>query len=118
MSDSIHRRPYYFSGCMSPSCVPVHEQYSRGAHASSGGGGEKSHRSRKLRKLLRKIVSESKSIYGSAAARHRHLNFQYDAVSYSQNFDDGYHRDDECGRRCQYVSDQDFIWPQHFVHKK
>ncbi|KAL0381465.1 UNVERIFIED_CONTAM: hypothetical protein Sangu_0210800 [Sesamum angustifolium] len=87
--DIFHRRPSYLSGCMSPSCVPVHEEYSR-IHINSGQG----HRSRRLRKLLRKIVKESRSIYGAP----KPLTFQYDAVSYSQNFDDGCHRDDEYPR--------------------
>ncbi|KAK4426522.1 hypothetical protein Salat_1420800 [Sesamum alatum] len=87
--DIFHRRTSYLSGCMSPSCVPVHEEYSR-IHINSGQG----HRRRRLRKLLRKIVNESRSIYGAA----KPLTFQYDAVSYSQNFDDGCHRDDEYPR--------------------
>lgn len=96
MADLIHRRSSYFSGCMSPSCVPVHEEYSRIQTTA----GDKCQRSRRLRKLIRKIVSESKSsIYGQA----KPLTFQYDAVSYSQNFDDGCHRDDEFAR-CRYVS--------------
>lgn len=95
MSDIIHRRPSYLSGCMSPSCVPVHEEYSR-IHV---GGGDKSHRGRRLRRIIRKIVSESKSLYGPA----KPLTFQYDAVSYSQNFDDGCHRDADCAR-LQYAS--------------
>ncbi|KAL8472740.1 hypothetical protein ACS0TY_029824 [Phlomoides rotata] len=95
MADLIHRRSSYFSGCMSPSCVPVHEEYSRIQTTAS----DKCQRNRRLRKLIRKIVTEGKSIYGQA----KPLTFQYDAVSYSQNFDDGYHRDDEYARR-QYVS--------------
>lgn len=93
MGDAIHRRQSYLVGCMSPSCIPVHEAYARVDQVSDGG---KNHRSRRLRKLLRKIVKESKNFYGSA----KPLSFQYDAVSYSQNFDDGYHRsDDECAGR-------------------
>ncbi|CAI9766898.1 unnamed protein product [Fraxinus pennsylvanica] len=82
--DINHRRLSYFSGCMSPSCVPVHEEYSR-IHISHG-----NNKSRRLKKLLRKIVSESKSIYGPS----KPVTFQYDAVSYSQNFDEGLHKED------------------------
>ncbi|XP_059641276.1 uncharacterized protein LOC132283355 [Cornus florida] len=84
-ADLNHRRSSYFSGCMSPSCVPVHEEYARirlpSAGAKSG--------NRKWRKLIKKLVKESKSIYGS-----KPLTFQYDAVSYSQNFDEGCHHQD------------------------
>ncbi|KAL2241460.1 UNVERIFIED_CONTAM: hypothetical protein Sindi_0787200 [Sesamum indicum] len=108
--DFVHRRSSYLSSCMSPSCVPVHEEYSRIDISSTD---DKSHRSRRLRKLLRKIVNESKSIYFGPT---KPLSFQYDAVSYSQNFDDGCHKDDESGR-CQPVF-QDFRWRQHVVHNK
>ncbi|KAI3451845.1 hypothetical protein Pfo_008510 [Paulownia fortunei] len=107
MDDVIHRRSSYLSSCMSPSCVPVHEEYSR----IDISGHDKSHRSRRLRKLLRKIVNESKSIYRPA----KPPTFQYDAVSYSQNFDEGCHRDDEYAP-CHQVF-QDFSWRQHAVHK-
>ncbi|PIN07702.1 hypothetical protein CDL12_19728 [Handroanthus impetiginosus] len=103
--DTFQRRPSYISGCMSPSCVPVHEEYSR-IHINQD---EKGHRSRRLRKLLRKIVNEGRSIYGSP----KRLTFQYDAVSYSQNFDDGCHRDDE------YKMSHDFRWQRKQVlHNK
>ncbi|KAH6759925.1 hypothetical protein C2S52_009644 [Perilla frutescens var. hirtella] len=99
MSDIIHRRPSYLTGCMSPSCVPVHEEYSR---IDVGGGHDKSRRGRKLRRLIRRIVSESKSLYGTQG---KPLTFQYDAISYSQNFDDGCHRDDDHARpRLQYAT--------------
>ncbi|KAG8384183.1 hypothetical protein BUALT_Bualt04G0091600 [Buddleja alternifolia] len=106
--DVVHRRSSYLSGCMSPSCVPVHEEYSRIHHISQ----DKSHRSRRLRRLLRKIVNESKiGIYGPA----KRLSFQYDAVSYSQNFDDGSHRDHDDYARCHQVlhdfSYEEFTFP-------
>ncbi|CAA3033622.1 Hypothetical predicted protein [Olea europaea subsp. europaea] len=82
--DTNRRRLSYFSGCMSPSCIPVHEQYSR-IHISHG-----NNRSRRLRNFLRKIVNESKSIYAPS----KPAKFQYDAVSYSQNFDEGLHKED------------------------
>lgn len=104
--DIIHRRSYYLSGCMSPSCVPVHEEYAR---IPISGHDKSQHRNRRLRKLLRKIVNESKSIYGPA----KPITFQYDAVSYSQNFDEGCHKED------QYLSCQQIVrWRQHVVHDK
>lgn len=39
----------------------------------------------------------SRSMYGSS----KPLSFQYDAVSYSQNFDEGCHLYEEPGRRSQ-----------------
>ncbi|PIN21396.1 hypothetical protein CDL12_05899 [Handroanthus impetiginosus] len=104
--DFTHRRSSYLYGCLSPSCVPVHEDYSRIHH-------EKSHRYRRLRRLLRKIVNESKiSIYGTS----KPITFQYDAVSYSQNFDEGCHRDDEYPRSHQLF--HDFSWRQQVIHMK
>ncbi|CAA2999788.1 Hypothetical predicted protein [Olea europaea subsp. europaea] len=79
-----NRRLPYFSGCMSPSCVTVHEEYAR-IHISRG-----NNRGRRLKKLVRKIVNESKSIYEPS----KPVTFQYDAVSYSQNFDEGLHKED------------------------
>ncbi|KAL7605865.1 hypothetical protein Lser_V15G19880 [Lactuca serriola] len=82
------RRSFYFSACMSPSCVPVDEQYTR---IKSTRSDNHHHQRRKLKKLMNKVVEESKkSIYGSS----KPLVFHYDAVSYSQNFDEGNHGDD------------------------
>ncbi|KAK2986700.1 hypothetical protein RJ640_010925 [Escallonia rubra] len=83
------RRSSYFSvsGCMSPSCVSVHEDYSR-IRARGGDSG-----SRKWRKMLKKLAAESKSIYGS-----KPMTFHYDAVSYAQNFDEGHHGDEYAHR--------------------
>ncbi|KAJ9562110.1 hypothetical protein OSB04_007270 [Centaurea solstitialis] len=48
-------------------------------------------RSRKWRKMLKKVVDESKkSIFGSS----KPLIFGYDAVSYSLNFDEGNQNDE------------------------
>ncbi|KAK9284281.1 hypothetical protein L1049_023451 [Liquidambar formosana] len=93
---TAHRRSSYFPGCiMSPSCLPAHEEYSRIHHCP--GGNNRSRRS--WRKLLKRIIREGKSIYGS-----KPLTFHYDAVSYSQNFDDGSH-DEEYGRRSKVYRD-------------
>ncbi|KAK9066952.1 hypothetical protein SSX86_014276 [Deinandra increscens subsp. villosa] len=85
------RRFSYLSGCMSPSNITsvVDEQYTRIRSGRGGGGGERERR--KWKKMVNKVVEESKrSIYGSS----KPLVFSYDAVSYSQNFDEGGgHRD-------------------------
>ncbi|TYG95066.1 hypothetical protein ES288_A11G238200v1 [Gossypium darwinii] len=97
--DLIYRRRVssYFCGCymMSPSCFPVHEEmdYSRIHHCSSGGDNRTR---RRWRNLLRRLVKDGKtSLYGSKPP----LSFHYDAVSYSQNFDEGCHRDESAHRR-------------------
>lgn len=83
----------FFSGCaMSPaSCLIVHEEmnYSRIHHCSSQQY-SKIRSGQRWRNLLRKLVRDSKTICGS-----RPLSFRYDAVSYSQNFDDGFHTTEE-----------------------
>ncbi|KAK8488006.1 hypothetical protein V6N13_029003 [Hibiscus sabdariffa] len=90
---SRRRRSSYLCGgyMMSPSCFPVHEEmeYSRIHYCSSD---EK--RRRRWRNLLRRLVRSS--IYGSKAPP---LSFHYDAVSYSQNFDEGCHREESGHRR-------------------
>ncbi|KAJ0535030.1 hypothetical protein HanIR_Chr09g0426271 [Helianthus annuus] len=84
---TTHRRPSYLVGCMSPSCVPVHEEYTLINSGTRGGN----RRSRRWKKLMKKVVEESKkSIYGSS----KPVAFSYDAVSYSQNFDEGNHCDE------------------------
>ncbi|KAE8010469.1 hypothetical protein FH972_006837 [Carpinus fangiana] len=98
---STHRRSSYLSGCMmSPSCFPVHEEngYTR-IHCCSH-----SKRSWRWRNLLRRFVRESKNLYGS-----KPLSFHYDAVSYSQNFDDGCHNNEVPGRHHSVVF-QDVRW--------
>ncbi|CDP02691.1 unnamed protein product [Coffea canephora] len=101
--DFIHQKPSYFSGCMSPSCVPVHEEYSR---IDIGDRGSNGRSSRRLKRLIKKLMSESKSIYGSKPTR-----FHYDAVSYSQNFDEGCHKDEY--PRCQQVFQEFRCHVQH-----
>ncbi|KAG7968160.1 hypothetical protein I3843_08G138800 [Carya illinoinensis] len=101
-SDLIHRQSSLVnSGCcsmMSPSCFPVpndHVEYSR-IHC-------RSHRSRgwRWRYLLRRLLRDStKKFY-----RSKPLSFQYDAVSYSQNFDDGCHRNEQPGRHSMVFQD-------------
>ncbi|MFS7973556.1 hypothetical protein Hanom_Chr09g00857941 [Helianthus anomalus] len=67
------------SECSSPSSVSDQEEYSR---INSGS---------KLKKLMKKVIEGSrKSIYGSS----KPLNFHYDAVSYSLNFDEGNQSDE------------------------
>ncbi|KAJ4714603.1 DNA polymerase zeta catalytic subunit like [Melia azedarach] len=86
---SHRRRSSYWSSCMvSPSCFPVHEEieYSRIHYCGSN------KRGRRWRNFLRRLVRDGKSMYGS-----KHLSFHYDAVSYSQNFDEGCHYE-ESGR--------------------
>lgn len=88
-TSTSHRRSSFFSGsCMSPSCIPVvEEQYTR----IKSNRRDSDRQRRKWKKLMNKVVEESKrSIYGSS----KPLVFSYDAVSYSQNFDDGNNRDD------------------------
>ncbi|KAK1433195.1 hypothetical protein QVD17_10103 [Tagetes erecta] len=81
ISTTTHRRSSYLIGCMSPSCVPVHEEYKLINRSVN-------RRNRRWKKLMKKMVEESKkSIYGSS----KPLVFTYDAVSYSQNFDEGNH---------------------------
>ncbi|KAL4582411.1 hypothetical protein LXL04_006960 [Taraxacum kok-saghyz] len=74
------RRSSYFSVCMSPSCVPVDEQYTRIKSPRTAGNHHHHHhhhhQRRKLKKLMNKVVEESKkSIYGSS----KPLVFRYDA---------------------------------------
>ncbi|KAF7829257.1 uncharacterized protein G2W53_020421 [Senna tora] len=79
---TVMHRSSYGGGCMmmmSPSsCLPLHEefQYSRIHNKKKGG---------KWRNLLKRLMREGKTVCGSKP----HLSFQYDPVSYSQNFDDG-----------------------------
>ncbi|OMP01673.1 hypothetical protein COLO4_11686 [Corchorus olitorius] len=99
------RRSSYFSGCMmSPSCFPVHEEmdYSRIHYCS---GSDK--RGRRWRNLLRRLVRDGKNrVYGTS----KPLSFHYDAVSYSQNFDDGCHHEESA--HCRRVF-QDVRWEVH-----
>ncbi|KVH92387.1 hypothetical protein Ccrd_005570 [Cynara cardunculus var. scolymus] len=73
------------SECSSTSSLSDQEHYTQATNSVR--------RSQKWRKLLKKVVKESKkSIYGSS----KPLMFQYDAVSYSLNFDEGNHGDEYC----------------------
>ncbi|XP_010244697.1 PREDICTED: uncharacterized protein LOC104588456 [Nelumbo nucifera] len=88
ISLTYFRRLFYFSSCVAPpSCLHSHKEYSRVPAFSS------TSRSQKWRNLLRKLVRESKSICGS-----KPLTFHYDAESYYQNFDDGFHNEDSRSR--------------------
>lgn len=87
--DLIHhqqRRPSYLSGCMiRPPCFPVQEEIEYSRLVKRQGGGHR------WRNLLRKLAARD----GGNKTSVKHLSFHYDAVSYSQNFDDGsyhYHR--------------------------
>ncbi|KAL6220209.1 hypothetical protein ACLB2K_007966 [Fragaria x ananassa] len=96
------RRSTYLTGCMmSPSCFPVHEEMGYSRMESCG---ENKRSLRRWRNFLRRLVMSDggrrrrRSIYGSSKA----VSFQYDAVSYSQNFDEGCHLyEEEPGRRSQ-----------------
>lgn len=92
----------YLSKClMSPCCIPRHEEYSRlpppPRPPCDGGRSSGSNRSRRLwRKLLWRLVRESNKCINRRCNKVRTpaLTFQYDAVSYSQNFDEGFHNED------------------------
>ncbi|KAK7309601.1 hypothetical protein RJT34_06463 [Clitoria ternatea] len=82
---------------MSPSCLPIHNefQYSR-IHYS--------HNKRvwRWRNIIRRFMRESKIM-----CRSKHVSFQYDPISYSQNFDEGVHLEEP--RRLSQVF-QDVRW--------
>ncbi|KAG2696080.1 hypothetical protein I3760_07G041700 [Carya illinoinensis] len=82
----VHRRSSWVSGCMmSPSCFPVSEEMGYSSIHSS----RHSRRSWRWRKLLRRFLRDStKHLYGP-----RPSSFHYDAVSYAQNFDEGFRND-------------------------
>ncbi|THU70663.1 hypothetical protein C4D60_Mb08t27340 [Musa balbisiana] len=68
--------------CMaSPSWFPLQRGHSRFHLLRRTVGLE---RSRSWRNLLKRLLKEGRSMYGS-----KQLNFGYDADSYSKNFDDG-----------------------------
>ncbi|KDP32170.1 hypothetical protein JCGZ_12631 [Jatropha curcas] len=85
------------AGCMmSPSCFPVYDgmEYQLVQYNSNNSSSIK--RSRRWRYLIRRLVREGKtSIYGS-----KPLSFHYDAVSYSQNFDEGCHYQESIIQKC------------------
>ncbi|ESW30326.1 hypothetical protein PHAVU_002G143700 [Phaseolus vulgaris] len=81
------QRSSYMPGCMmSPSCLPIHNefQYSRIKYCSNP-----RKRVRRWRNILRRFMRESKTL-----CRSKPMSFQYDPVSYSQNFDEGCHLDE------------------------
>nr|GEW91872.1 reverse transcriptase, RNA-dependent DNA polymerase, Gag-polypeptide of LTR copia-type [Tanacetum cinerariifolium] len=104
ITSTSRNRSSYFLGCMSPSCVPVDEQYTR-----IKSGSRRDRQTKKWRKLMNKVVEESKkSIYGSSEP----VVFRYDAVSYAQNFDEGNHSADNLyvyGRRNSQVLRVDWV---------
>ncbi|XP_068328097.1 uncharacterized protein [Pyrus communis] len=100
--DVIDHHRKSFSRClMSPSCFPVQEEmeYARIRSCSQR------KRSPRWRNLLRRLLSDrGRSICGSKTR-----SFQHDAVSYSQNFDDGCHLHEEPRRHLQ-VTLPDVRW--------
>ncbi|RDY02509.1 hypothetical protein CR513_14019, partial [Mucuna pruriens] len=81
------QRSSYIPGCMmSPSCLPIHNefQYSRIHYCNSP-----RKRVQRWRNILRRFMRERKTL-----CRSKPLSFQYDPVSYSQNFDEGCHLDE------------------------
>ncbi|KAG6594915.1 hypothetical protein SDJN03_11468, partial [Cucurbita argyrosperma subsp. sororia] len=89
-TDLARRRLPYLSACVAASspCFPIHEgvEYSRINGGGGGGGGGGKRIGWRWRYLLRRWMKDRMNMYGTKS-----LSFQYDAVSYSQNFDDGCH---------------------------
>ncbi|GKC05288.1 hypothetical protein Tco_0996898 [Tanacetum coccineum] len=82
------------SECSSTSSLSNHEEFPSGRASRN--------RSMKWKKLMKKLVQESKkSIYGFS----KPFVYRYDAVSYSLNFDEGNHTDEYYmyGSRCSQV---------------
>lgn len=79
------QRSSYFPRCMmSPSCLPIHNEYEYSRiHYNPR------KRVRRWRNILRRFMRESKTL-----CRSKPMSFQYDPVSYSQNFDEGCHLDE------------------------
>lgn len=106
--DLTEHRSSYFSGMMSPSCFPVaHDDfhYSRIHH----------HRHRRnltrWRSIFRKLVRESRTTFYGSNKPPTTTSFQYDPVSYSQNFDDGsHHHNQNQPRRLSHAAFQDVRW--------
>jgi hypothetical protein len=80
----------YFSGCMaSPAWLPAARRSPARFHLLSRDGGRDVRR-RAWRRLLMRLVRESKSCICSPRARAAPMiTFGYDADSYAKNFDDG-----------------------------
>ncbi|PON38877.1 hypothetical protein PanWU01x14_309030 [Parasponia andersonii] len=93
--------PLYFSGCLtSPTCFPLREEieYSRLHFCATTHGGRRSGRWR-WRSFLWRLVRDSKIGLCGSINHHKPISFHYDAVSYSQNFDEGCHVNEENRRR-------------------
>ncbi|OIV94469.1 hypothetical protein TanjilG_25531 [Lupinus angustifolius] len=101
------QRSSCISGCMMfpPSCFQLRNefQYSRVQYCNNP---IKSRRGLRWRNILRRLMRESKTLCGSKPI----ISFQYDPVSYSQNFDEGCHLE-EPRRLCQVF--QDVRWDLH-----
>ncbi|CAK8540399.1 unnamed protein product [Lathyrus sativus] len=88
------QNPCSVSNCiMSPPCFPVPNefQYSKIHYTPIK-------RKWRWRNLLTKFLRNRSKIL----CRHKHISFQYDPVSYSQNFDEGIRLDEE-PRRLSHV---------------
>ncbi|KAI6699464.1 hypothetical protein NL676_013788 [Syzygium grande] len=96
--------PSRFARCLSPSCFPLGDETEYHRLRSRDNRGRRS--TRKWRDLLKRIVADGKCIY-----RPKRVSFHYDAVSYSQNFDEGrwrceYGSDCRCGGCSRKLSDE------------
>ncbi|KAK9066951.1 hypothetical protein SSX86_014275 [Deinandra increscens subsp. villosa] len=88
-NDLVEGRSSNFSECSSNSSVSEDGDFTR---MNSGSVISRISRSRKLKRMMKKLVKDSKkSLYGSSKPP---SVFSYDAVSYSLNFDDGHHSDE------------------------
>ncbi|EXC03913.1 hypothetical protein L484_016119 [Morus notabilis] len=96
-SDLRRGTPSYLPGCMTPpTCFPIHEEmeYTRLGHR-----GGSSRRNRRWRSFLWRLVRDSKNMGFCGIPNQKSISFNYDAVSYSQNFDEGCHVHEEPRRR-------------------
>ena len=92
--------PSYFSGCLTPpTCFPICEEieYSRLHFCAAPHGGRRS--GWRWRSFLWRLVRDSKIGLCGSINHHKPISFHYDAVSYSQNFDEGCHVYEENKRR-------------------
>uniref|UniRef100_A0A803QFU1 Uncharacterized protein n=1 Tax=Cannabis sativa TaxID=3483 RepID=A0A803QFU1_CANSA len=101
LSRRLPPRPSYFSSCLASStCFPLREEneYSRLHYCAAPHGGRR--RGWRWRSFLWRLVRNNKiGLCGSMNHHHKPISFHYDAVSYSQNFDEGCHVYDENRRR-------------------
>ncbi|GMN34072.1 hypothetical protein TIFTF001_004492 [Ficus carica] len=106
----------YLSGCMTPpACFPPHEEteYTRLGHVSSSSA---SRNSRRWRRFLWRLVRDSKNMGFCGIPNQKSISFNYDAVSYSQNFDEGCHAYEDQPRRRSLVYSDVIRW-DNIVHK-